>query len=150
MNLGVPELMIIFLLALVLFGPKKLPEIGKTVGKAMAEFRRATSELKSTLEREVELDKMKSEFSEIGKTIKDGAADIRAGFSGLNPTPPPYVEAPQREGTPEPPTLVGAAGVASSDLPAENGAAAGRAAPPSVEATAAVAGLPGSSTGIKV
>ena len=39
--LGVPEMMVIFLLALVLFGPKKLPELGRTLGKALTEFRRA-------------------------------------------------------------------------------------------------------------
>ena len=47
---GVQELVVIFLVALVLFGPKKLPELGKTIGKAITEFRRAQSELKSTLE----------------------------------------------------------------------------------------------------
>jgi sec-independent protein translocase protein TatA len=47
---GVQELIVIFLVALVLFGPKKLPELGKTIGKAITEFRRAQSELKSTFE----------------------------------------------------------------------------------------------------
>ncbi|MGZ6971226.1 MAG: twin-arginine translocase TatA/TatE family subunit, partial [Thermoanaerobaculia bacterium] len=42
-NLGMPELMMIMLLALLLFGPKKLPEIGKQVGKALGEFRRASN-----------------------------------------------------------------------------------------------------------
>jgi len=49
-----PEIMFIMVLALVLFGPKKLPEIGRTVGKAINEFRRASSELKSTFEREMQ------------------------------------------------------------------------------------------------
>jgi sec-independent protein translocase protein TatA len=47
---GVQELIVIFLVALVLFGPKKLPELGKTIGKAITEFRRAQSELKATFE----------------------------------------------------------------------------------------------------
>jgi len=47
---GMPELVVIFLVALVLFGPKKLPELGKTIGKAITEFRRAQSEFKATLE----------------------------------------------------------------------------------------------------
>jgi sec-independent protein translocase protein TatA len=51
--LGMPEMMFIFVLALVLFGPKKLPEIGRTVGKAITEFRKASNELKSTFEREM-------------------------------------------------------------------------------------------------
>ena len=52
-TLGIPEMMFIFTLALLLFGPKKLPELGRTVGKALAEFRRAQSELKATFDREM-------------------------------------------------------------------------------------------------
>ncbi len=51
--LGVPEMIFIFVLALLLFGPKKLPELGKTLGKAMAEFQRAKNDLKSTFDREM-------------------------------------------------------------------------------------------------
>ncbi|MEJ7606719.1 MAG: TatA/E family twin arginine-targeting protein translocase [Bryobacteraceae bacterium] len=51
--LGVPETVFIFVLALLIFGPKKLPELGKTIGKAMMEFRRASSELKATFDREM-------------------------------------------------------------------------------------------------
>ncbi len=53
-SLGVQEMMVIFILALVLFGPKKLPEIGRTVGKAINEFRRASSDLKETFNREMQ------------------------------------------------------------------------------------------------
>jgi sec-independent protein translocase protein TatA len=62
--LGVQEMLAIFVLALLLFGPKKLPELGRMLGKAVSEFRRAKNELKSTfeshlseLEREVQADK---------------------------------------------------------------------------------------------
>src|SRR5712691_8711409 len=51
--LGIPETIFIFVLALLLFGPKKLPELGRTLGKAMTEFRRASSELKATFDREM-------------------------------------------------------------------------------------------------
>ena len=51
--LGYPEIVFIFVLALLLFGPKKLPELGRTLGKAMTEFRRASSELKATFDREM-------------------------------------------------------------------------------------------------
>src|SRR5665213_1351279 len=51
--LGGEELVAIFILALLLFGPKELPKLGKTIGKAMTEFRRAQSELKSTFDREM-------------------------------------------------------------------------------------------------
>jgi sec-independent protein translocase protein TatA len=52
-SLGVPEMIIIFVVALIVFGPKKLPELGKSLGKGLAEFRRASNELKSTIEEEV-------------------------------------------------------------------------------------------------
>lgn len=51
--LGWQETVFIFVLALLIFGPKKLPELGKTIGKAMTEFRRASSELKGTFDREM-------------------------------------------------------------------------------------------------
>ena len=51
--LGWQETVFIFVLALLIFGPKKLPELGKTVGKALTEFRRASSELKATWDREM-------------------------------------------------------------------------------------------------
>jgi sec-independent protein translocase protein TatA len=51
--LGTGEIVFIFVLALLLFGPKELPKIGKTIGKAMTEFRRAQSELKATFDREM-------------------------------------------------------------------------------------------------
>jgi TatA/E family protein of Tat protein translocase len=53
-NLGMPELILIMVLALLLFGPKKLPEIGKSVGKALGEFKRASNDLKRTIEDEME------------------------------------------------------------------------------------------------
>ena len=63
---GVQEIIVIFLVALVLFGPKKLPELGKTIGKAITEFRRAHSDLKSTFEGHMrELEKEHESIKEI-------------------------------------------------------------------------------------
>src|SRR5271157_1884880 len=53
MNLGMPEMIFIFLLALVLFGPKKLPELGRQLGKALAEFKKASNEFRNQLEVEM-------------------------------------------------------------------------------------------------
>ena len=53
-TIGTPEMMVIFVLALLLFGPKKLPELGRTIGKALSEFRRASAELKTTFDREMQ------------------------------------------------------------------------------------------------
>jgi sec-independent protein translocase protein TatA len=55
-GLGVPELIFILLLALLIFGPKKLPEIGRTLGKGMSEFRKASNELTRSINAELSLD----------------------------------------------------------------------------------------------
>jgi len=63
--LGVPETIFIFVLALLVFGPKKLPELGRTLGKAMTEFRRASSELKATFDREMHAIERDSELKKV-------------------------------------------------------------------------------------
>ena len=51
--IGFPELVIIFVVALIVFGPRKLPELGRSLGKGLAEFKRASNELQNTLEQEI-------------------------------------------------------------------------------------------------
>jgi Tat protein translocase TatB subunit len=58
-TLGGPELFLIFVVALIVFGPRKLPEIGKSLGKMMAEFRRASNDFRNTIESEVEAEKIR-------------------------------------------------------------------------------------------
>ncbi len=53
MNLGFPEILFILLLALLLFGPRKLPEIGRQIGRALAEFKRASNEVQFQVEQEL-------------------------------------------------------------------------------------------------
>jgi sec-independent protein translocase protein TatA len=55
-SVGVPELIIIFTIALIIFGPRKLPELGKSLGRSLAEFKRASNELKNTLDEEIRLE----------------------------------------------------------------------------------------------
>jgi TatA/E family protein of Tat protein translocase len=52
-SLGMPELIVIFIIALIVFGPRKLPELGRSLGRGIAEFKKATNELQSSLEEEV-------------------------------------------------------------------------------------------------
>src|SRR5260370_32996829 len=59
-SIGMPELIIIFVIALIIFGPRKLPELGRSLGKSLAEFKKASNELKSTLEEEIRLDEQRS------------------------------------------------------------------------------------------
>ena len=53
MNLGFPEMVFLFLLALIIFGPKKMPEIGRQIGRALNEFKRASNEFKAQIETEI-------------------------------------------------------------------------------------------------
>jgi Tat protein translocase TatB subunit len=57
--LGLPELLLIFIVALIVFGPRRLPEIGRTIGKALSEFKKATDEFKNTIEREVRVEELR-------------------------------------------------------------------------------------------
>jgi len=59
-SIGMPELIIIFVIALIIFGPRKLPELGRSLGKSIAEFKKASNELKSTLEEEIRLEEQRS------------------------------------------------------------------------------------------
>lgn len=69
-GIGLPELIIIIIVALIVFGPKKLPDLAKSLGKGMAEFRKATDDFKSTVE---------SDISSIENEIKDVKEDLYKG-----------------------------------------------------------------------
>jgi TatA/E family protein of Tat protein translocase len=88
-SLGVPELLLIFVVILIVFGPRRIPEIGKTLGKALGEFRKATDDLKNTIEREVRLEELKSI-----------APAIRTSYESVSRTEPEPL--PQANVIPEP------------------------------------------------
>jgi len=73
-SIGPAELILIFVVALLVFGPKKLPEIGRSVGKALREFKRTSDEIKGRIEEEIEA----SELKDIRKDIRAGVDDLRS------------------------------------------------------------------------
>jgi TatA/E family protein of Tat protein translocase len=58
-SIGMPELIIILVIALIIFGPRKLPELGKSLGRSLNEFKRASADLQNTLEQEIKLEEQK-------------------------------------------------------------------------------------------
>jgi TatA/E family protein of Tat protein translocase len=58
-SIGMPELVIIFVIALIIFGPRKLPELGRSLGRSLGEFRRASNELRHSLEEEIRVEEQR-------------------------------------------------------------------------------------------
>lgn len=95
-SIGMPELILIFVVALLVFGPKKLPEIGKSLGKGLAEFKRASDDLKKTIEDEIEQGKqeaasIKQQMSEVKNTIvaiPAAGSSAEASVPRADPEPP--------------------------------------------------------------
>ena len=59
-SIGMPELIIIFVVALIIFGPRKLPELGRSLGRSLSEFKRASTELRQTLDEEIRIEDQKT------------------------------------------------------------------------------------------
>lgn len=79
-GLGLPEIMVIFVIALVVFGPKKLPELGKSIGRAMAEFKKASEEFQESVRAEMkEVEKTANVKEELQQIEKIAQADLHAG-----------------------------------------------------------------------
>jgi TatA/E family protein of Tat protein translocase len=132
--LGVPELLFILVLALLIFGPRKLPEIGRTVGKAMGEFRRASTELRRTINSEIALEEESSKPAP--SPARPPAADPEstpaigrlAAPAPVAPEPPEPPEPP--DPSEPPPAAVVSAAAADTAAPApatvdESGVATG-------------------------
>ena len=74
-GIGMPEMLVILALALIIIGPKKLPDLAKTLGRTMREFKKATSEFKETIQLEGELSEVKETFNDISDGVKN-AVDL--------------------------------------------------------------------------
>jgi sec-independent protein translocase protein TatB len=70
-GIGMPEMLLILAIALIVIGPKKLPDLAKSLGKALGEFKKATNELKDSIQIDSELKEVKTTFDEINKDFKD-------------------------------------------------------------------------------
>jgi len=68
-NIGFPELLVILVIALLVFGPKKLPEVGRSLGKALREFRKTSDEIKEKIEEEIHAEEFKDIKEEINKQV---------------------------------------------------------------------------------
>lgn len=78
-GIGMPEMFLILAIALIVIGPKKLPDLAKSLGRAFAEFKRATSELKESMEIDTELKDVKTTFDNMSDEIKE-AIDVKVGY----------------------------------------------------------------------
>ncbi|MDH3999358.1 MAG: Sec-independent protein translocase protein TatB [Desulfuromonadales bacterium] len=102
-GIGFPELLMIMALALIVLGPKRLPDLARALGRGFTEFKRATDELKTTFEDEVRLDEQKKTIFNAGKLTPPGAMSD------------PYTEEPEQQ-----PDSPDTAASASTDSDADN------------------------------
>ena len=116
-TLGVPEMLAIFLVALVLFGPKELPKLGRTIGKALTEFRRASTELKSSFEREMQtLEREGDSLKDATQTaVGDLAKHLDYGDPFYDEDRHNYGDAPHEIPAATNPSTVGASEVSSAE-----------------------------------
>jgi sec-independent protein translocase protein TatA len=80
-SLGFPELILIFVVALLVFGPKKLPELGKSLGKGLREFKRATDDLKSNWEDQIK--DAENSIKDVKDTVTEATGDLKKDFKDM-------------------------------------------------------------------
>jgi len=87
-GIGMPEMLLILAIALIVIGPKKLPDLAKSLGRAFSEFKQATSELKDSIEIENGFEDIKQTFDDIDTDIRE-TIDVNTTPSGTLNDPPP-------------------------------------------------------------
>jgi sec-independent protein translocase protein TatA len=86
-SIGMPELVIILVIALIIFGPRKLPELGRSLGKSIGEFKRASNELRNTLEEEIRIEETREQRA-AAKVEQDSAIAAAVTPPAATPVPP--------------------------------------------------------------
>jgi sec-independent protein translocase protein TatA len=79
-SIGMPEMIIILVIALIIFGPRKLPELGRSLGRSINEFKKASNELRSTLEEEIKVEERKEQRAQVD-------AEQKSAISAAIPVP---------------------------------------------------------------
>ena len=89
-SIGMPELIIILVIALIIFGPRKLPELGRSLGRSIGEFKKASNELRNTLEEEIRLEEQRDDRAAM-RSEQDTA--VAAAATPPSAAPPPVTPA---------------------------------------------------------
>ena len=97
-SIGMPELIIIFVIALIIFGPRKLPELGRSLGKSIGEFKRASNDLRSTLEEEIRVEEHREKQPAPSRAVQTDPDDHATPATPASSTTTPPSESQSNSG----------------------------------------------------